>query len=286
MRSTNLKLINSSTANDFWASIEDIQGRLALSNEDLSDFLEINNFIQHKNRKRVTLDILESVLSAFNISAQNFLLRTYDIDDIYRKYHSNEPDSIPNKYTQYAFSNFFTLQNITEQAKKYGLRSELLRHLQMNESVLSDPLKPVSALAVNDAFSFLSPYLSNQDYDILGFRNAFYLKESSFGETLSHAKSFKEVFINFIEVVAHLEQNWTYEVKNLKDNKVTLISKPSERILEHFEGLRFSNVEVLKFRMSVVSYLPQYIGLNKSSVYLKKSIFFGDSYCEVDIENN
>jgi hypothetical protein len=112
LQSSSLRIAQSYNSKNFWLSLCEIQEYLRLSNGELSDLLNEENLINQKSRNSVSLQTLEKVLTTFKVSAQNFFQRTYDLENLYRKYHYGDFHSIPEKYSKAAYSNFFTLQNI------------------------------------------------------------------------------------------------------------------------------------------------------------------------------
>lgn len=275
--------------NLLWTNINLIQESLGANETSLAkEFgLNKNKFIFYKNNNlSVPFTNVDRFSQSIGISADALLLAPIQAPHLKHAIALNWKSKVPRMYLVGSGSRSFTIRHILKLAKRHDIFEEACATFGLNEFSFETTVDfSVSVQLASDLLHFISQRveLKDEDYSQIALDNSFYLKDSSFGKELSTSRNPLELYEKFMDVVNHLEENWKYDIQYADKEKVIINSYPCEEQSEKFKRRDYSSFMFTKLRSFVGAHLTRYIGLEGALPTVTKSIHYGDSYCQFNI---
>lgn len=273
----------------FWNNIKLIQETLGANEHSLAEELGLNasKFIFYKNNElSVPFVNVKSFSDKIGINADALLQSNISSKQLEQAVSINWPSRIPEKYLTGMGSKSFTVRHILKIAKRHGVLEKTCAHFGIHKFAFETKVDfPISVQLASDILEFiaLSADLKTEELSELGLLNCIYLKDTVFGHYLGQAQDLTDLYERFLGVVNNLEENWSYKIQFVDEEKVIINSYPSERLSETYKRRDYSSYTFTKFRSHVGAHLTRYIGKVGAIPTVTKSIHHGDSFCQFNI---
>lgn len=269
------------TPNKLWGTINEIQSKLDLTDDHLSQILNITSeqFILRREKgsdlPAMSLFLLADELA---LNFEDLIQKNFDFD-LLRKNYSHDFDALPASYLRCAFSRIFTLNNILKQAEIHGKAKEVLRAIQLNRSHLNSEYASISITVIEKAINKVSRYFTKEDYDEMGTRNMMKNRDNFFGKTLLATNTYQELYeALFDRLVVVLDTNFIYQVVKSTPEYLIVNWVPNPELVEELKTSNFTTQAMTQFRQCSAEGAALYIGQQKSTLTNLKSLDRGDLY--------
>ncbi len=199
---------------------------------------------------------------------------------------------IPNAYTVGARSRNTMLINVFNYVKKVyeqTLAEGLLRHLQIDESILLYPDEKSNFHLFRDAISFLKMQGLN-DWDVykIGLNTIQTNNGTHFAKKMKSFKTPKSMYENYLGcLIEDVERNNRYQIVKITDKICEVESLEREEMLDIFKVSHIGHRERCIYRVGGLAGATMYLGLPQAQVEEVSCVHSGDPVCKfrINFEN-
>jgi hypothetical protein len=252
---------------NFWDNLSKIQNALLSSDEDFSQFLDVNHdyFIQQRNTLSfLPLGCVFELAERLNFHFEDLLKDNFSTKAIINNLCGNI--SIDEKYSVATYSTTRPIMNIInylELVRGERAKISLLRKFQISESFLSNPNQKTNIHLISDAVKYLAKtyQLTHEDFIAMGRMAPLSITDNTLKNNLANKKNIYDLIDYFVNDCALLfDKNFTYRITSMQRNYAVIEATTNKNVLEELRltPTEFGNEEVCLTRMGVLSSITQF----------------------------
>lgn len=192
---------------------------------------------------------------------------------------------------EYSFANYgrrrTTITSFEYLEKYHGwrLRYEVLKHLGLSETVLTNPFAPISMKIITDALAYLAQrHFTATDFYSMGMHSYTGNTDTILGRFYSELNSSKDIIEHMWgDCLKFYEKNCLYRFLRLNNEGALLevISEPT--VAEEMKMVHLGNEHICKLKAGMMASAPMYIGEAPARVVERSCVHKGDASCIFDI---
>ncbi|MGZ3772290.1 MAG: hypothetical protein ACXVCY_00355 [Pseudobdellovibrionaceae bacterium] len=273
----------------FYQALERLRVISDLKSENWQDLLEVN-WAEYSMIRSGIKDLSEksfsNITNYFKLDPNSFALGELD----FHKFQINLESQweLPTPYSYATYGRSRTTINAFDYLEKFHgwqLRYEVLKHLNLSESVLVNPFDPISMKVITDSFAYLATrQFSKKDFYSMGLYTHFSNLDSILGKHYSQLKSASEIVEHMIgECLPFYEQNCTYRFIKFNKNQAIVEVKENSFVTDEMQVRHLGNPHVCWLKSGWLASTPIYLGQPPLSVIKKSCVHNGDSSCRYEV---
>jgi predicted hydrocarbon binding protein len=223
----------------------------------------------------------------FDYTPQSLIQGTVDFHNLQVKAEENNWE-MPELYTYAAYGRRRTTITSFEYLEKYHgwrLRYDVLKHLNLSESILDDPFAPISMRIITDAFAYLAKrHFKAKDFFAMGMYSFVGNANTILGQHYSQLASPKEIVEHmWSDCLKFYEKNCMYRFLRL-DNEGGLLEVLSEPLVaEEMQVSHLGNEHICSLKAGMIASAPMYLGHAQARVVEKCCVHKGADSCIFEI---
>lgn len=173
-----------------------------------------------------------------------------------------------------------------EKFHNWKIRYDVLKHLSLSESMLTDSFAPISMKVITDSFEYLSKrQFQEKDFFSMGLFSYVANAGSLLGSHYSQLRSSREVLEKMWgECLEFYEENCLYKFVKL-DNHSALLEVVSDPYVAEEMGVRhLGNKHICSLKAGMIASAPMYIGYPLADVTIKSCVHQGAPSCLYEVK--
>jgi hypothetical protein len=270
---------------NFWDNLGKIQNALLSSDEDFSQFLDVNHdyFIQQRNTLSfLPLGCVFELAERLNFHFEDLLKDNFSTKGIISRSQGNY--SLLEKYSVATYAKTRHIANVIkylEHSRGERAKINFMRKFQLTDEFIASEKSSVNILLATDIMNYLtSAYqFTNAEFIKIGQMTPFTTMNKDIQEALLTKKNiYGSVEYFFDELSARFDKNCTYRIDNMNSDYAIIEAKSNKYVVEELAVLhtQFGSESVCATRMGLISSLTWY--KYKQFVPMKKiaSVYKGD----------
>ncbi|QDK36369.1 hypothetical protein [Bdellovibrio sp. NC01] len=223
----------------------------------------------------------------FQYDPQSLISGNIDFHDIQIKNEINHW-TMPESYSYAAYGRRRTTITTFEYLEKYHgwqLRYDLLKHLNLSESVMRDPFAPISMRIITDAAAYLAQrHFGPKDFFAMGMYSFVGNVNTILGKFYAGLSSPKEILEHMWgDCLKFYEKNCIYRFLRLDDQGglLEVISEPL--VAEEMRVAHLGNEHICQLKAGMMASAPMYLGHSQAQVKEKCCVHKGAPSCIFEI---
>lgn len=259
-------------------------------NEYWLDLLKLNwrDYVKVRaNLIELPENSLLNLANHFEFSPDSFLLGNLDFQDL--QIRSEQKNwKLPNKYARATHGkarSTITAFDYLEKMHGWQIRYEILKQLELSESILTNPFDPISMQVLSDTLNYLSKrHFGVPDFFSMGIYSHIENTKTFLGEHYAKLKNPREIIEHMIgECLQYYEKNCKYNFIKVNDYVavVEVLSEPA--VAEEMGVLHLGNEPICHAKAGWFASTPLYLGLPPLKVVQTSCVHRGDPACRYEI---
>ena len=232
---------------------------------------------------------VESLAKHLGLDADDVWNGTVDFKSVAVK-QGNGSKELPERYAVAAFSRrrtTITSFDYIEKTLGWRARMDALRHLQVNESVLSDHMAPINNRFFTDAANYLCANhgLGTNHLFEMGVHSSVANRKTLIGSALSASRNLMEAYLIFGEDLMRFFENHTrYAISFLREDSCTIDAFQMPYIAEAMGAHNFGSLQICATRGGMIASIPRYLNKPLAKVSEILCVHRGDHFCRYHVE--
>lgn len=239
------------------------------------------------NLKKLPENSISSLANHFEFSPDSFLLGNLDFQSIQIKSEQNTWE-MPYKYSLATYGkarSTIAFFNYLGKIHGWQLRYEILKHLELSESILTNQFDPISMRVLSDTLNYLSKrQFGVHDFFSMGIYSHIENTKTFLGEHYAKLNNPREIIEHMIgECLQYYEKNCKYRFIKLNDYSavIEVLSEPA--VAEEMGVPHLGNEPICHAKAGWFASTPLYLGLPPLKVKQTACVHRGDSACRYEI---
>jgi hypothetical protein len=274
-------------------TLERLRESTFLSDEEWSDCLQLspNRYENLKDQKEITLSdqVLEDFSELIDLTPEAIISGNIDFKVIAKR-QKGYATFLPERYFVAAHSKIRTSSHLLDYIEIFHgwrVRSRILRHFQLNESVFANLDRAISVSFPTDLYGHLSSMgLRHSDFYEMGKYSLVSNSRSKVGEMFRATKTPKSAYEKcFVELIGqYYDQNFIYSLKKMDQTTCTVSARFHPQVLDEMHVSSIGNGAACSSRGGTFASIMGYIGASDADVTETTCVHRGDQECTYVID--
>lgn len=274
-----------------WNVLERISHELNLGDAGMADLLELtaaDYARKHDSRSELSVRAAMRLSERLDLSFDGLVTGRIDFRAL-AKHFNEERAFLPERYGRAAFSRRRTsiyMLEFIESMYGWKERAHVLRRLQLNETIFSEPDEDINILFAEDVCEYISRYRGGRrDLFQMGLSSSRSVKGGKVLDLLGAASSIKGVYELICYVTErYFEENYCYQVTRAGPDGCEISGVPNPELLELLELDFAGGPAICEVRRGFTAAVPGYLGLPFASVRKTRCVHEGDPECLFQVD--